>query len=81
MQLEQHHDEDQNALEEARVCVDLANAMLQARGNDPVQAARGLLVLAYVLVNQSPAGRTTIAVEALRLARECDANVFRYAWQ
>ena len=77
MQLEQCDDEVA-AAENARHCIDLANALTAATRGDRCRTARGLLILAELLIEGSEDARSTLSKEALRLAFRCDADLLRH---
>jgi hypothetical protein len=54
---------------------------IAANAYDPLLAARGLIVVASVLVNQDEAARTVLAKEMLKAACELDPHLVDATWQ
>jgi ABC-type ATPase involved in cell division len=71
---------EERAREDARHVVAVANAMLAAGNYDRVGTARGLAIIATVLVGDDPSGRLALAAEMLELVRELEPNLVTARW-
>jgi hypothetical protein len=69
------------ALEQARRVTAIANAVIDAQDHDALLAARGLLVVAAILVEGDSDARTILASEMLKAARELDPQLIDARWQ
>jgi hypothetical protein len=69
------NDDDEAALKNATVCVDLANAVKAAQQHDPIAAARAMVMMAATLVDGNPVGRAIVGQEMARAAMRLDPHV------
>jgi hypothetical protein len=63
------------ALEQARHVTRIANAVIDAQDHDALLAARGLLVIAAILVEGDADACTMLASEMLKAARQLDPQL------
>lgn len=72
---------DLAAIEDARHCAAVANAVLAAFDHDRLFAARTLVTLAAVLAGHDAVARTVVADAMLECARDLDRDVIAATWQ
>jgi hypothetical protein len=69
------------ALEQARRVTRIANAVIDAQNGDALLTARGLLVVAAILVEGDANAHTILAAEMLKAAKELDPDLVDARWQ
>jgi hypothetical protein len=73
------NDDDARLDEEVKHLAAVSNsviaAMAAAKNFDPLQIARGLLVVSRALVNEDPASRVMLAKEMIKTALEIDPDL------